>query len=97
MKYYIILLKYMKPIEEIDRLLAEHRNYLDSGYQKGILLMSGPLEPREGGVLVAKSSGLEEIREFCHQDPFYLNGCTDYHFIEFHPVKHREELKAWIG
>jgi uncharacterized protein YciI len=96
MKHFIILLKYLKPIEEIDKYVQSHRDYLQKGYDSKILLMSGPLVPREGGVIIARANDLEEIQSFCNQDPFSLEGCAAYHFIEFQPVKQQVELSNWI-
>ena len=47
MKHFIIRLEYKVPIEKIDTVLVTHREFLDSGYQKKILLASGPQNPRD--------------------------------------------------
>ena len=38
----IILGRYIKPLEVIDALLAEHRKFLDEFYKKSKLICSGP-------------------------------------------------------
>ena len=53
MKHFIIRLEYKVPIEKIDSLLITHREFLDSGYERKILLSSGPQNPRDGGILIA--------------------------------------------
>ena len=96
MKHFIIKLEYKVSIEEIDKLLVEHREFLDSGYQKKILLTSGPQNPRDGGILIARSETLEKLKEFCNQDPFYKAEYADYHYTEFIPVKYQSEFKSWF-
>jgi len=96
MKHVIIELKYKVPIEVIDQYLHEHREFLDSGYKSNLLLASGPQNPREGGILIARGQTIEEIRNFCSRDPFYKNHCADYRFIEFIPVKYHNEVSTWF-
>jgi uncharacterized protein YciI len=50
---FIITLTYLKPAEEIDKLLAAHSEYLREQYANGMFLMSGRLVPRTGGIILA--------------------------------------------
>lgn len=96
MKHFIIKLEYKVPIEKIDSVLLEHRAFLDSGYEKQILLSSGPQNPRDGGILIARSESLESMKNFCEQDPFFKNGFADYHYTEFIPVKFQKSFASWF-
>ena len=96
MKHVIITLTYTMPMEEIDKFLIEHRAFLDLGYEKGMLLASGPQNPREGGIVLARGETIEEIKEFCKNDPFYQNKCAEYKFTEYIPVKYQKEFKSWF-
>ncbi|MDX1958599.1 MAG: YciI family protein [Leptospiraceae bacterium] len=96
MKHFIVKLHYIKSIEEIDNLLIEHREFLDTGYQKKILLTSGPQNPRDGGILIARSTTLEKLKDFCAQDPFLIHGCAEYTYTEFIPVKYQSEFSNWF-
>lgn len=87
----------MKPIEEIDKYLKEHREYLDKGYLSGVLLASGPQNPRNGGVFLGKAESLAKMKEFCDGDPFWQNQCAEYQLIEFIPVKYQSDFRAWFG
>ena len=96
MKHIIVTLKYLVPIEEIDKYLIEHRSFLDSGYEKKILMASGPQNPREGGVLIARAISIEEVKEYCKSDPFSIHKLAEYTFTEFIPVKYQKEFKDWF-
>lgn len=39
---FVLLVTYTAPLERIDSVLAQHRNFLQTGYDKGFLLASGP-------------------------------------------------------
>jgi uncharacterized protein YciI len=83
---FIITLTYVKPIAEVDRFLQEHRDFLRRRYATGHLLMSGPQNPRTGGVIVAQAPSRTEVEAIFREDPFYREQVAEYEFIEFAPV-----------
>ncbi len=96
MKHIIVTLKYLAPIMEIDKYLIEHRSFLDTGYEKKILMASGPQNPRDGGILIARANSVEEVKEYCKNDPFFVHNLAEYSFTEFIPVKYQKEFKDWF-
>jgi uncharacterized protein YciI len=96
MKHFIIKINYTAPIEKIDEILPKHRAFLQTGYDKNMLLFSGPINPRTGGFVVAKAKSLEEMKDFFNNDPYKINKCAEYEFYEFNPVKHQNFLRNWI-
>jgi uncharacterized protein YciI len=96
-KHFIILTKYSVPFEQLEGNLADHRAFLQIGYDKGILLCSGPQNPKTGGAIIARASSMENLREFMAEDPFQKKGLASYHFIEFDPVKRQSFLGDWIA
>jgi len=82
----LIELTYKKPINEVDKFVVEHREFLDKQYEAGVLLLSGPQEPRVGGILLARGEQ-NAIEEILKQDPFYQQGIADYRIINFVPNK----------
>jgi uncharacterized protein YciI len=96
MLHFVVELIYKKPVEEFTEIIPLHRAYLQTGYAKGMLLLSGPQEPRVGGLLIAKAESLDELKAFCAQDPYYLNGVADYRFIQFKPMSWQPNLAEWF-
>jgi len=47
---YVVELSYTKPMSDVDVHLDAHRAFLDEHYAKGVFLLSGPKEPRTGGI-----------------------------------------------
>lgn len=91
----IIELTYKKPLEQVDKYLAEHRNYLTSLYQQNKLLASGPKNPRNGGIMIALTN-IDAAEEMVNNDPFYVNDIADYSYIEFDPVKYHDVLDGLL-
>lgn len=89
---FLLLSRYLKLGDERERWVAEHRAYLDGYYASGALIVSGPQEPRVGGVIVTANISRAEVDAFLAGDPFVREGIAAYDVIEFHPVKHTAAL-----
>jgi uncharacterized protein YciI len=84
---FIIELTYKVPNEEIDQFLAAHRDFLDKHFTAGVFIASGAQVPRKGGIILAMASSRETILSIIGEDPFYINGLSDYRIIEFTATK----------
>ena len=51
---YVVVLTYIKPLNDVDSLLPAHVDWLQKGYAEGLFLASGRKIPRSGGVILAK-------------------------------------------
>jgi uncharacterized protein YciI len=94
---FIIKLDYKVEFSEVEKYLQAHREFLDYYYKIGLLLISGPLKPRTGGVILALTQDREYLEAIFKQDPYYLAEIAEYNFIEFVPVMYRDEIKALIN
>ncbi|BDU77258.1 YciI family protein [Mesoterricola sediminis] len=93
--YALAIVRYRKPIEVIDALLDPHRAYLRGLKAQGLLLASGPLDPRNGGALLLRvpdadpQGALDAIRD---GDPFVKAGAAQYELLPWTPVIGQEGL-----
>lgn len=83
---FIAILTYKKPLEEVDRFLQAHREYLAAHYAAGHFIASGPQTPRVGGVIMIKADERATVDSIIAQDPFYINGIADYQIVQFTPT-----------
>jgi len=96
MQHFIVEIIYKADISVIDKLRPAHREFLDEGYKKGIILMSGPQVPRTGGIIIAREESMEKLAEFLNDDPYQVNKAADYQYIQFDPRNHQNFLKEWV-
>jgi uncharacterized protein YciI len=87
---FLLLSRYVKPVKEIDRVLPEHREFLDRYYKSGLFVVSGPLNPRTGGVIVTADAPREVIDAALAEDPFVREGVSEYDIVEFNATKRAE-------
>ncbi len=96
MKHFMIEITFRVPEEVINQTTAEHRAFLQTGYDAGKLLYSGPKVPRVGGIVLARAESLEEIQQFFQADPYVQKGLATYRFVEFNPVLFQKFVEPWV-
>lgn len=96
MKHFIIEITYIAPMDVVSSITPLHREFLKKGYDSGLLLMSGPQNPRQGGMVVARAATYQEIETFFANDPYRVNKVATYRFVEFEPVLHNSVLDSWM-
>jgi len=89
---YIINLSYKVPLDEIERYLVEHVEYLDEQYALGNFLASGRKNPRTGGVILARVTDKSKVMEIINKDPFKMYDLADFEVTEFIPTKTCKDL-----
>ncbi|HEV2538703.1 MAG TPA: YciI family protein [Frateuria sp.] len=83
---YLILLDYLRPLDEIDRHMERHREFLARHYEAGHFLLSGRKEPRTGGVILATAKTTEEVSQWISEDPFSRARVAAYTVIRWQPT-----------
>jgi uncharacterized protein YciI len=87
MGMFLAVLRYKVPIEVVEKHVQAHRDYLGKWYERNKLIVSGPMVPRVGGVILFNADSREEVEAIIKEDPFYIEGVADYEMTEFLPVK----------
>lgn len=93
---FIVSLIYIKPLEFIDKLRSKHLEFLDKYYAKNIFLVSGPKNPRTGGIIVANKVTKAQLELILQEDPFFTDGAAEYEITEFIPSKHNPILDSYF-
>ena len=79
--YALMIVRYRRPIEAIEAVTEAHRAYLRTLQAQGILLASGPMDPRTGGVVlfrVQDANPLADLDAIRDGDPFFQQGLATY-------------------
>jgi uncharacterized protein YciI len=81
---FLVLLNYIKPIEEVDALRPRHREFLGRGFEEGRYLLAGRRVPPEGGVVIARGTDEAAVAELTERDPYVSEGVAEYELVRFH-------------
>ncbi|HEY3929738.1 MAG TPA: YciI family protein [Candidatus Koribacter sp.] len=93
--YALAIIRYRRPLEEVINHTDAHRTYLGELKKEGLLLASGPFEPRTGGGLLLRvpdgdvDGALTRIRD---NDPYVKAGVAQHELLVWNPGIGRETL-----
>lgn len=94
---FIVLLKYVKSLEEIDGLLPDHIKFLEEQYSQSKFIFSGRRNPRIGGLILVNVNNETELWNILKEDPFYINKVAEYEIVEFTPTKWDPHFASFIN
>lgn len=94
---FIVMLEYVRPVEEADAHMDAHRAWLDAHYATGTFLASGPKIPRTGGVICARADSREALDAVLAQDPFHVHGIARFEVMQFMVRTAAPGLEALMG
>jgi uncharacterized protein YciI len=83
---FIISLTYTAALDALEPHRPAHRAWLDRGIAEGWMLLAGPREPREGGIILARGTRAD-LQEKAATDPFFTHGLSTFELIEFNAVR----------
>jgi len=92
--YALAIIRYRKPLEDVLVQQDAHRAYLRGLKDNGVLIASGPMDPRFGGLLLLRvpdgnAKTLDSVRD---NDPFYTSGVAQYELVGWNPVIGKDDL-----
>ena len=94
---FIIDLKYIVPLEELDKHMTAHVKFLKEYYKKNIFVASGRKVPRTGGIILALGASKEEVEKIIKEDPFHAHKLAEFAITEFQTSQYHPELKSFLG
>ncbi|HEV2573378.1 MAG TPA: YciI family protein [Beijerinckiaceae bacterium] len=80
---YVVEFHNLKPNDEVDENLDEHRAFLAKHAATGVIIAAGPKIPRTGGMMIIDNISRAQLDELLSQDPFLKRGSARCEVIEF--------------
>ena len=94
---FLIDINYIVTLEELDKHIDAHVEYLKKYTEKGVLIISGRKVPRTGGILIALADSKEEVEKIITEDPFYHYKLAEMTITEFLHARHNPALDELLG
>lgn len=95
--YAFVALKYLAPMERIQKTVDAHRAYLRELHAQGKMVCSGPFVPREGGGLLLRISDPSEIAPLLAKDPYHIEQLVSDTIYVWDPNIGRDGLDGLAG
>jgi len=94
---FIVDLKYIVPLEELDEHMEAHVQFLRKYYDQHIFVASGRKVPRTGGIILALAQDEEALKKILMEDPFYINRLADFTITQFLTSQYHPDLESLLG
>lgn len=73
-KMFVIIVKYIKPLEQVDEVVPAHVKFLEDCYERSEFICWGRQNPRVGGIILANVNSLDKGRKTPFCKTTYYNG-----------------------
>ena len=94
---FVILLKFSTNKANAGQFMERHNAWLRDGFEKGIFLLSGSIQPKAGGAVLAHNATPEQIRTIVDADPFVAEGVVTAEIVEISASKSTPALDFLIS
>lgn len=94
---FIVLLKFSADKGQAGQFMQGHNAWLKRGFDDGVFLLAGSLQPQLGGGILAHHTSLPELQARVKDDPFVAENVVSAEILELAPAKADERLKFLLG
>ena len=94
---FIVLLKFSSNKGQAGQFMEGHKAWIKRGFDDGIFLVVGSLQPNLGGGIVAHNTTLADLQSRVDEDPFVAEDIVSAEIIEISPAKADERLNFLLG
>jgi uncharacterized protein YciI len=89
---FITLLK-LSDNRALDETFMEgHKAWIKRGFDDGVFLFSGSIQPSSGGAILAHNTSLSDLQTRVSDDPFVVENIVSVEILEITPGKIDERL-----
>ncbi len=79
---FVVLLKFSDNKSQAGQFIEGHNSWLQKGFDDGVFLLSGGLQPKAGGAVVAHGISLADLEARVSDDPFVAENVGGAQIIE---------------
>ncbi len=90
---FIVLLKFSGNKSQASQFMEGHKEWIKHGFDDGVFLLAGNLQPNLGGGIVAHNTSLPDLRSRVNGDPFVVENVVSAEILEITPSRADERLK----
>jgi uncharacterized protein YciI len=94
---FIVTLKFSDNKDKAGQLMDGHKQWIKRGFDDGVFLLVGSLQPNLGGGIVAHNTSRPELQARVNDDPFVVGGVVRAEIIELAPARADQRLEFLVG
>ena len=94
---FIVLLRFSDNKSRAPELMAAHNAWIQKGFDDGVFILVGSLQPNQGGAVVAHGTSPDDLRARVSEDPFVEENVVTAEILEVSPQRADERLSFLAG
>lgn len=94
---FVVLLRFSSNKSEAGRFMDGHKRWIQRGFDDGVFVMAGSLQPAGGGGILAHRTTLSELTDRVRDDPFVAENVVSAEILELAPSRVDERLAFLLG
>lgn len=94
---FVVLLKFSDNKGQASQFMEGHKEWIKRGFDDGVFLLVGNLQPNLGGGIVAHNTSLADLQSRVNADSFVVQNVVSAEIIEITPSRADERLKFVLG
>jgi uncharacterized protein YciI len=91
-RMFVVLLRFSGNKARAGQFMEGHREWIRRGFDDGVFLLAGGLQPDRGGAIVAHAVSLADLERRVNDDPFVAENVVQAEIIEIAPSRTDERL-----
>ncbi len=89
---FVVLLKFAAGKARAGEFMDAHNAWIKRGFDDGVFLVAGSLQPQLGGAIMAHSTSLPELQARVAEDPFVAENIVNADIHEITPARADQRL-----
>ncbi|MCV0425016.1 MAG: hypothetical protein K5905_06070 [Roseibium sp.] len=89
---FVVTLKFSDNKARAGDLMDGHKAWIQKGFDQGMFLMVGSLQPNMGGGIFAHNTTHDALDEFVREDPFVAENVVTAEILEITPARMDDRL-----
>jgi len=94
---FVVLLKFAANQSQARQFMDGHKLWVKRGFDDGVFLLAGSLEPDLGGGLLAHNTSLPDLQRRVNEDPFVVEQVVSAEIVELSPAKADARLQFLVA
>lgn len=94
---FVVALRFSANKAQAPQFMAAHNAWIKRGFDEGIFLLTGSLQPGAGGAVIAHKISRGDLEARVKQDPFVAEGVVAADILEIAPGRTDERLAFLTG
>lgn len=94
---FIVQLKFSDKRDQAGRFMDGHKAWLKRGFDDGVFLLAGSLQPNLGGGIVAHGTSRADLESRVNDDPFVVENVVTAEIVEMTPSRADDRLAFLMG